>query len=150
MRGSTFLLGSSSCDRWNAGKISLFVSLSFFIRFFFLSLLFASPPFLYFFFFFPFSPSYPSNILFVYSPSHFLFILHFLFSLIFSSLSFSLLFSFIFSFLSLFYYHQPNGPKFGGNFPPLSSIATCPLHVFFLIFFIFFSCFILHLTFGSM
>ena len=71
-------------------------SLSLSIRFLSLPLLFASP---LIFFFFPFSPSYPLNILFVYSPSHFL--------TPYFSLSFSLylhfLFSFIFSFLfSLF------------------------------------------------
>ena len=45
----------------------------------------------------------------------------------FSSLSFSLLFSFIFSFLSLFHYHQPNGPKVGEtspHFPPLALVIS--------------------------
>ena len=103
------------------------------------------------FFFFPFSLSYPLNFLsFVCSPSHFFFIFPFLF---FSH--FLLLFFFLFSFLhflfsiSLFCYHQPNGPKVGEtspHFPPLPLV----FFTFFLNFlFIFISFFFLHLTLGS-
>ena len=117
MCGSNFLLGSSSFDCRNVGKIFIFVSLSLSLSYFFSS---SSP-------LFSFSPSiflsYPPNLLFFLfvSPFHFLIFLLFLsffLSFIFSSISFS-------SF-SLFYFpfgfHQLNGPKVGEtspHFPPL-------------------------------
>ena len=143
MRGLTFLLGPSSSDRRNAGKISLFVYLSFLSlslsNFFFLSLLLASPLFLYVGFS-PFLP-YPthSSLCLLSISFHF----HFLFSLILSSLSFSHLFlflHFLFSFSPLDCINRMV-PKVG-NFLPTSSFATCHSHIFlnFFHFPLFYSC----------
>ena len=118
MRGSTFTLRPSRFDRRNAGKISLFVSLSPFslsLSDSSLSSLFALPslfPFL-FFSFFPYPPTLPSLICSILISFH-------LFP--FSLFSFSLFFIFLFSPPSSFSYLYGS---IGGNFPPLSSLATC-------------------------
>ena len=147
MRGTTFLLGPSSFDRRNVGKISLFclslLFLSLSLSIYPISspsLLFSSP--LFFFFSFLFSLSYPPNILSfcflsshfrIFSFSHFL-ISHFsLISLIFSSISISSFSLFYFS----FGLHQPNGPKVGEtspHFPPLPLVITTIFSLNFLIF----------------
>ena len=152
MRGSTFLLRPSSFDSRNAGKISLFVSLSRFslsIRFS-PSLMFASPPF-FLSFLSPFLIPRTSLLWF------FLLLISFSFY-IFSFLSFSLLFLFLFSFffsspflhflfsIYIFYYHQPNVPKVG-KLPPTFLHCHLSSSQFF---FIFISFFLLHLTIGSM
>ena len=127
LRGSTLILKPSRSDRRNAGKIFFFLfSLSLSIRY---SLLF-SPCLLL--------PSpYPTHSsLFIFSPSSFLFICFFfsLFFLILSSLSFSIFTSFLisFDFLLIQIYQS------GGNFPSLSSHATCLLHTISLFFFFIF------------
>ena len=132
MRGSTFTLGPSGLDRQNTGKILL---------------LFLSP------FFLSLYPTSPLSI--VCFPSSFLF----LFSFSFLSLSTTLpsflvcsylIFLFIFHFF-LFSPHSSFSYPYGsswGNFPPLSSLATCHHHVF-LTYFLYFSLLLHHVTHGS-
>ena len=134
MCGSTFLLGLSSFNHQNTGKISRFVylshlSLSLSLSNFFSFLFpFASLLFSLFYFIFPFLLPYPLNFpLFVCSHpisfSSFLSFSH-LFLFLFS------FFSFLFSFLFLIWIASTEWSKSKGNFPPLSSIATCHHHYF--------------------
>ena len=87
--------------------------------------------------------SYPLNFLFFLfvSPSHFLifsFLIFSLISLIFPFFHFLFyFFFFLFSFLFPIWIASTEWSKSGGNFPLLSSIATCHSHIFFLIFMIF-------------
>ena len=98
--------------------------------------------------------SFPPPLLFCFPLPHFSFLIHqtyFSFCLfphlIFSFFSYFsqfpffhlllYLFFFIFSFLHLIWIASTEWSKSGGNFPPLSSIATCHSHIFFLIFMIF-------------
>ena len=130
MRGSTFLLEPSSFDHQNAGKISLFVSLSPFSLSLLLVLSFSLFPLFFFF------PNPPALFSFVCPSPHLLF--HFL---LFSLFLFHFLFSISFSSFSLFYFSfgltSPELPKSEGNFPLLSSIATCHHHHFSLFFFLY-------------
>ena len=159
MHASTFLLGPSSFNRRNAEKISLFVSLSpcsLSIRFLF----FPPPVCLYSsFFFLSFSPFLiPRTSFLLFAPisfSHFVLSPSSLISLFFSLLSFSpftslffilihriflfffpffhfllYFFFFLFSFLFLNWIASTELSKSGGNFLPLSSIATCHHHHF--------------------
>ena len=122
-------------DKWNF----FFLSLSLSLMFVYPSLFLLFPPSSFsFLFHFLIHPNFPSLIC---SPSHFFFIFHFLFSLLshfllsffFSSLFLHFLFS-----ISLFYYHQPNGPKVGEtspHFPPLPlAFFTDFLNFFFILF----------------
>ena len=144
MRGSTLpfapmktygLVSVNLREKWNL----FFFSLSP-IRF---SLsLFAFSSFLFFPLSFFIHPNFPSLVC---SPSHFFFIFHFLFSFFFSSIFLHFLFS-----ISLFDYHQSNGPKVGEtspHFPPLPLVFFTNFLNFF---FIFISLFFLLLTLGSM
>ena len=123
-RGSTFTLRPSGFNRRNTGKIPLFC-FSLFSLSLSLSLYPISPlslvcfpssfSFLFYFSFISLSTALPSLLV----CSYLIFIFHF--SLIFSC------FFFLFAPLSSFSY--PYGSS-GGNFPPLSSLATCHHHVF--------------------
>ena len=103
-------------------------------------------PLLFFFFFlifsFLFSLSYPPNILpfvcshLIFSFSHFSFFSYFSNFFPFIHILFYLFF-FLFSFLFLIWIASTKWSKGGGNFPPLSSIATCHHHYFSLNFLIF-------------
>ena len=131
MRGLTFLLEPSSFDGRNAGKISLFVSLSPFspslsIRFLFFPFPICLSSFFLLLFFFPFLLLYPLNFpLFVCShPISFSFPFPLFFLFLFS------FFSFLFSFQFLIWIASTEWSRSGGNFPPLSSIATCHHHLF--------------------
>ena len=133
MCGSTFLLGSSGFDRRNARKISFLLFLSPLSLSLSLSdlLSFSHVCFPSLFFSFLFSLSYRPNIL------PFCLLPHLIFT--FSHLSFFSYFShfhfyfffFIFSFLFLIWIASTECSKSGGNFPPLSSIATCHHYHFF-------------------
>ena len=134
MRGSTFLLRSSSSDSWNAEKISFFFChpfLSLSLSFFLSLCLFAS--------FSHFSPVFfPLFLPFVCSPFHFLFIFsHFLISF----------FSFIFSFLFLLWIAST---EWSQKWETSSQLPPLPLVIFtfFLIFFI--SLYFPNVTYGSM
>ena len=151
MRGSTFLLVPSSSDRRNAGKISfLFFSLRLLLLcpIFFPLLFFHGFPHFSFLFLFSFGLilSHQISYFVCYSPSHFLLIFPF------SLFSFSLFFHFLLSFPSfslfyLFFLLSSIGlSKSGGNFPHLPPLPLVNTMFFFLIFFIFLSCFILHIT----
>ena len=127
MRGSTFLLRPLSFDHRDVEKISIFVSLSISIRFLYFPPPICFPSFFLLFFSPPLSTELPPFCLLT---PYFLFLSFFLFSLIFSSLSFSLPFFFIFYFLFLIWIASTEWSKSGGNFPSLSSIATCHHHHF--------------------
>ena len=89
--------------------------------FFFFSLSLSSAHFLPFLFsiFFPFLLSYLPNFLFVCSHPHFFLIFLFL-----------IYFFFLF-FIFLFFFSHTQIDQSGGDFPPLSSFATCHPHIFF-------------------
>ena len=91
MRGSTFTLGPSRFNRRNAGKISLFVSLSPFS----LSLSLSDSVLSFSFLFFPYLPALPSLVCFIIIYFHFFPFSFFFFSFYLLSLIF---FFFIFSF----------------------------------------------------
>ena len=112
----------------------LSLSLSLSIRFPFFPPPVSFPSFFLLFFFLPYLPNFP---LFVCShPISFSFPFY-LFSHFLISFFFSSFFSFLFSFLFLIWIASTKWSKGGGNFPPLSSIATCHHHHFSLNFLIF-------------
>ena len=115
LRGSTLILKPSRSDRRNAGKIFFFLfSLSLFIFLFFSLPVYFSLLLIQHIPLSLFSP-HPLSFSFFFSSSFFL---------IFSSLSFSLFSSFLISFDFLLIQIDQSG----GNFPSLSSHATCLLH----------------------
>ena len=130
MRGSTFLLGPSSSDHRNAGKISLFFSLS-------LN---------------PFSSSlslpvcFPSSLIqrtppFICSPSYFLFFFFFSFLLFSHLFLFSFLFLFSHFFISPFdFFPSTKFIEVGETSPhfPLSHLSSPCIFLIFLYFFSFF------------
>ena len=128
MHGSTFTLRPSRFNCQNAKKISLFFSLSPFS----LSHFFALPslfPFFSFLFFF-LSTRTPFSYLFhPYLFSIFILFFHLLYSLYFHFLFSHSIFSSFFSFSPPSRLSYQYGSS-GGNFPPLSSLATCQHHVF--------------------
>ena len=133
--------------RKNSFFFSPFSSSSPFSLFDFSSLFFSF--FLFFFSYFLLFSPLPTHTSFFCLLSSFLFI----FSLFPISPFFHFLFSFIFSFSPPFLLLLPILIKSGGNFPPLSYLATCHLYNFLyfsLLFFIFLSFFILRLTLCSM